>query len=205
MNKLVAFLLIGLGVSGAACATNLVANPGMELPMLSGGYHTFSAGESFGGWTVSEHSIDLCATDTWQAAEGSQSVDLGGSPGPGVIYQDLAVAAGQTYRLQFAMAGDPFWAGIKEMKVYWAEGLVADLIFDTTPYSADNMGWTYHSYSVTASGTTARLRFEDVNHTDGYYGAALDDVSVVAIPEPCSLLALAGGVIALLHTRRRRS
>ena len=206
MKTLVISIVLGLGIHCAPAANaSFVANPGMEAPAVAPeSFHTFWTGESFGGWTVSQYSVDLCGVSCWQAAEGSQSIDLGGSPGPGVIYQDLSLTPGQTYRLRFAMAGDPFWPGIKEMKVYWAGGLVADLTFDTTPYNAQNMGWEYHSYLLTAAAPTVRLQFEDINHTDGYYGAALDDVSVEVVPEASSLMTLAGGVGALATLKRRR-
>jgi len=204
----VAILTLALGV-GFGCtageAGNLVSNPGMESPSVAPeSFHTFSSGEAFGGWTVSRNSIDLCGPDCWQTAEGAQSLDLGGSPGPGTIYQDLSCAPGQSYLLRFAMAGNPCRAGIKEMKVYWAGGLVADLTFDTTPYTGGNMGWVYHSYVVTAATDVVRLEFEDINHTDGYYGAALDDVSVSPVPEPSGMLALMGGLGSLGVLWRRR-
>ena len=51
------------------------------------------------------------------------------------------------------------------------------------------------------------IRFEGVNSPDDLLGFCLDDMTITLVPEPSSLLALAGGLAALgfpLIRRRRR-
>jgi choice-of-anchor C domain-containing protein len=198
----VAVALIGLAFAEAR-SENIVSNGGFETPTISSNsFQTYSNGQTFGNWTVSLNSIDLVRM--WQNAEGSQSLDMGGSPGPGEIYQDLATTMGQKYALRFAMAGDPYWVGIKEMKVYWSGSLVDDITFDTTGYTDQNMGWQYHEYQLVATSSTTRLQFLDINHTDGYYGTALDDVSVAPVPEPSSLILICAATFSFFPFILRR-
>ena len=79
------------------------------------GFDTYSYMPMFGGWTVDRNSIDLIGP-YWNAADGSQSVDLDGLA-PGSISQTFTTVAGQQYRLTFAYSankdrhpGRPRWS-----------------------------------------------------------------------------------------------
>jgi len=62
------------------------------------------------------------------------------------------------------------------MKVFWNEGEVADLTFNTAGRSFTDMGWTYHTYSVTATGAVSRVKFQSL--TFNFLGPVIDDVSL---------------------------
>ena len=57
---------------------NIVTNGDFEIPVVSWPHVTYSAGQTFSGWTVESGSIEQIAAGYWQAASGSQSVDLSG-------------------------------------------------------------------------------------------------------------------------------
>ena len=153
-----------------------LVNGDFETPDAGAGYLTYGAGSSFDGWTVEAGSVDLVGL-LWVAANGSQSIDLGGNE-PGTLSQELATVPGQSYRLRFALAGN-WYSGdpVKRVEVRWGDTLVDTATFDSTGRSNADMGWEYREYVVTASGLSTRLTF--VNLTAGPYGPTLDDVSIV--------------------------
>jgi choice-of-anchor C domain-containing protein len=180
-----------------ASAGNIVINGNFETPLAGRDFVMFQPGETFGGWTVATTWVDLVGTSV-QAAGGVQSVDLSGGSA-GQIYQDLATVPGQTYELRFALAGsgpELQTPRIKQMEVSWGSGLVDTLSFDTLGHSANNMGWTYHRYDLTAVSSVTRLQFTSLINTA--WGPMLDDVRVTPVPEPAPVLLLGLGLGAML-------
>jgi choice-of-anchor C domain-containing protein len=180
--------VIGLTIASTMLATYApadasVAHPGIlrngnfEIPALHrGAVQTFAAGEHIRHWHVTSGSIDLLDR-VWRNGRGWQSIDLSGFDA-GTIVQSVPTVAGQTYVLRFAMAGNPDGGSpIKQMRVRWGAAVVAEPQVDTTGRSDRNMGWVYLSYEVTADAATTTLSFESL--TDGMFGPALDDVTVI--------------------------
>jgi len=66
------------------------------------------------------------------------------------------------------------------------------------------MGWLSKSWDFTANSTTTTLEFIGLGNSDA--GAALDNVSVIAVPEPSSMLGLLGlGVLGIGSAFKRQS
>jgi hypothetical protein len=90
-----------------------------------------------------------------------------------------------------------------------AGGSSADFSFDITGKSNSNMGWLSKSWDFTANSTTTTLEFIGLGNSDA--GAALDNVSVIAlsspsIPEPSSMLGLLSlGVLGIGSALKRQS
>ena len=159
-------------------AANEVPNGSFETPATPpSGWNTYSQGQTFGGWTVGVGDIDHVGT-YWQAADGTQSVNLNGN-GQGSIYRDLATSAGQDYELRFAMAanGDssPFTATVH---VFWDGAEIATPEFEAGGHSLSDMGYERHTYRVTATQTVTRLAFASGNASSGVYGPVVDDVTL---------------------------
>jgi choice-of-anchor C domain-containing protein len=156
-----------------------IRNGGFEELVIGGSYQAFFAGQDIGGgWMVENGSVEI-VHDYWTAAEGHQSIDLSGVFDlAGTLYQDIPTIAGQTYTLRFAFAGNPEDVGgaDKRMKVFWNDGEIADLTFNTAGRSFTDMGWTYHSYNVTAWGTSSRVKFQSL--TFNFLGPVIDDVTL---------------------------
>jgi choice-of-anchor C domain-containing protein len=189
-----AFVLALMSVPGI-CRANLVTNGSFETPSAGNQFITFAAPTTFGGWTVAANTVDLVGPGQFMAADGSQSVDLSGTSADprGAIFQDLSTAAGQSYTLQFELAGNPLnQQGVKEMAVYWGDASgplieVGMFTFDTTGRSASNAGWVSEEIDgLTATSSSMRLQFASL--TDSLYGPTIDSVSVSSVPEPSSLI-----------------
>jgi choice-of-anchor C domain-containing protein len=171
-------------------AANLVIDGGFELPSITGTFTTYNPG-AMGGWTVVSGSVDLIH-NYWQPAEGTQSLDTAGNIS-GKIQQTIATTIGTTYRLTFDMSGNPDGnPTIKSLFVTF--GSVSQTFnFDTTGITRANMGWTAMSWDVVATSSSSLLSFQDSGGTA--YGSALDNVSLVAVPEPATVVA---GALLLL-------
>jgi choice-of-anchor C domain-containing protein len=171
-------------------AANLVIDGGFELPSITGTFTTYNPG-AMGGWTVVSGSVDLIH-NYWQPAEGTQSLDTAGNIS-GKIQQTIATTIGTTYRLTFDMSGNPDGnPTIKSLLVTF--GSVSQTFnFDTTGITRANMGWTAMSWDVVATSSSSLLSFQDSGGTA--YGSALDNVSLVAVPEPATVVA---GALLLL-------
>ena len=164
---------------------SLVSNGGFEIPNGVNPYQVFGAGSNLPGWTVESGTVEIVGP-YWQAPEGSQSLDLNGIfEDIGTIYQDVPTVIGQAYKVRFAYAGNPecgATVAIKSFKVFWNDGEIASLQFDTTGKSVADMGWQYYEGVVTASSASSRLKFKSTSPS--FCGAALDDISLTPVRQP---------------------
>jgi choice-of-anchor C domain-containing protein len=156
------------------------------------------------GWTVTRGAIDLYGTDGgWNAADGIHALDLNGSPGVGGIQQSFATTSGQVYSVNFQMAGNPSVGALMTMAVQ-AAGQSNTFSFSTIGHSSPNIGWTAKNWTFTAKSAQTTLEFYSTFTQSQFEGPALDNVSVDVVPEPGTLVMVAGGLLALMTIRSRR-
>lgn len=191
------FFAAGWQQKSAAQNVDLVQNGDFEAIDAGNDFITYRATQSFMGWVVDLGSVDLSGP-RWMAATGKQSIDLTGSPGQGAISQTLRTQSGRTYRLRFALAGNPECErGTKQIEVWWGNRLVDTITFDTRGRSNTNMGWRYYEYTVTASSNQTRLQFRSRSST--YCGPMIDSVSVV--PTEGVMEYIEQDVLVVIYTR----
>lgn len=182
----------------AYASVELIHNGGFESAGgFSGGFETIGSG--LDGWTIGG-TVDLINT-YWTPASGSYSLDLNGG-GAGSISQSFATVVGQTYNVSFSLAGNPVGGGDKFF--YASVNTPITYTFDIDGKTTANMGWVRRSFSFVATSDTSTLSFVgDPYHS--YYGAALDDISVVAaVPEPATYGMMLVGLAMVGRLARRR-
>jgi len=202
-----------LAVAPTVMGANLVINGSFEepttiLPAFSGGFTTLAAGNtSINGWTVANESGFVNGVDWiesfWTPQNGLRSLDLNGigSPlavGNGGISQNVTLVAFQEYELSFWMAGNLGNGAVEKFLTVSIDGETDNFEFlpNTIINTNSSLGWLKKTFIFTAnsSGSTP-LKFLDTTANSGSWGSALDNVSLVAIPEPqviISLIAVSG-------------
>jgi len=113
------------------------------------------------------------------------------------IYQNIPTTTGQQYFLDFYAAADVLFGSTVAFSVVLSHQTLNT--YTTSPFTPpggtryDQMQWDEFTSSFTASASTTRLEFSDLNTYD--FGLAA--VSVVPIPEPKSTLFILVAAIVL--------
>jgi hypothetical protein len=201
-----------------AQAQNLISNGGFETPVTVGGSSTTLASGSttITGWQVVGPNILLLNTGytepnvSFAAHSGLNSVDLtgAGNVGPTAgITQTVATTIGQAYLLSFWL-GNADGSGNSSYLLPSALNLSinggAAQAFSNSDTTTFTLNWKQFSTGFVATGTSTTLGFLNATGaTDSEAG--LDDVVLVAVPEPATAaLALAGLAGVWMRVRRRR-
>ncbi len=188
-------------------AQNLVSNGSFETPVLGSttSFASYGLGSTLGAWTVSGGSVDLIRT-YWQAADGSQSIDLNGGS-QGTLSQTIGTILDRHYTLSFSLAGNPDNAQNKVLRVWWGTQDLGLVTFIQGSNTRTSMGWQTITFAgLVAAGPSTALRFQGVSA--GAWGAALDNIVLTAnvVPEPSTAMLLATGLAGVaIVARRRRS
>ena len=181
----------------AVAHANLITNGSFELGSYSGGsaYNTLAAGSTaITGWTVKSGSIDWINT-YWQASDGQRSLALAGLYPHGVISTIFSTLPGETYRVQFDMAGNPDRDYVKTMVAVNAVSapdsnntvqnynrIVTAILMDEpepiptsssqvytfvqTGHTKQNMGWESKFFDFVAQSASTELLFGDLTQVD---------------------------------------
>lgn len=207
-------IVVLIGLSSSAHATNLLTNGGFED--LQGAYNPGAAfvtlaapSNAIPGWTVQSGSVDWIES-YWQASQGTKSLDLAGYYQHGLILSDpFATQVGKTYRVSFDMAGNPDQPYAKSLvSVATADQALASYIFtfDQSGNTKSNMGWVTKIFDFVAQYDSTQIIFGDftnmATNPNEAWGAALDNVSVEVLPEPATFALFGAGLAVLLCYRR---
>ena len=200
-----AITLAGLiGFSAAGQAATIVDG---NFAGASGSYQTIGTGGTFGatgGWTVVSGSVDWIG-NYWPApSPGGGSVDLDGDS-VGAISQTLFGLAAGTYKVSFALSGNPDGPPpTKALEVSVTGSAAQDYSY---PLVGDkvNMSYSIESYIFTWGGGDATLTFASLNApSSNPYGPVIGDVSISAIPEPATWAMMILGFLGVGFVAYRR-
>ncbi|MEQ1548968.1 MAG: choice-of-anchor C family protein [Chakrabartia sp.] len=193
---------IALAMSGTAYAAAFT-NGSFETGTSPGSFTTVGTGQTnITGWNVIAGSVDYIGS-YWTASNGARSVDLAGNA-PGTLAQTFDTVVGQSYSVSFDL-----WAnndGGTLPRFAYANVGAGDLTFSSNgggTRAAPN--WTGNSFTFLATGSSTTLSFRaDPSSSSRAYGAALDNVSVTAVPEPATWAFMIAGFGLIGGTMRRR-
>ncbi len=177
-------------------SASLIENGGFESSGApSNGVTTRFAGQTIGGWTVEEGSVDIIPESYWQSAGGIFSIDLDGDS-PGTIFQELVTEEGEQYTLFYARSGN-FEGGNripKIIEVFWNGQLVSSDTVVFTGQTNSNMLWrTVHIRNLIATGPSSEIRIRSTAVATSSHGPVLDEIRLIPQLPPDRSFHLSGG------------
>jgi choice-of-anchor C domain-containing protein len=198
--------VLSLAVSWSYGASIPIVNGSFENPLVNASFNTYFGPNntiSLPGWTING-SIDQIGS-YWQAADGSQSLDMAGDFA-GSIQQTVLIPGSGTATVQFSLAGNPDQQSMKTLQVELiGDGGPQIFLFDSTGHTRNAMGWVVETatFNIPAAGNYT-LQFSDVGDPSNPYGPALDNVSMTAnVPDGGMTVMLLGmGLLGLASARR---
>ena len=205
-----------LGVTAVAEAASFT-NGSFEIGTLinTATFDSLSSGDSTSipGWLVGgiyPAGVDYIG-GYWQPGAGDRSIDLSGSTqGDGQMWGSIAqtfdTTPGQTYQVSFLLAGNPDnGPTVKTVDLFVDLTSYGTRTFDVTGKTRSNMGWVTESFLFTAVSNSETITFRsDPTDNNTFFGPALDNVSVTAVPLPAALPLFASGLAGLGWLGRRR-
>jgi len=193
----VAVLSVGVG-SQAFAAGNLVMNGSFESGTNPGLFATVLGGDttSITHWEVTGVSVDYIGS-YWNASNifnplDLRSIDLIGSD-VGGLKQTVTTIIGQQYLFSFDYSANPDGDDTIAKTGTAIAGPIT-LPISVFASNGNTLLWVSESSFFTATSTLTILSFAGLTESSGF-GVALDNVSLVAVPLPPTVLA--GGVALL--------
>jgi len=187
--SLVASLALANSVLAAGAFTNGSfedASTGFSAP--ASGFQTLVAGTAnataMDGWTVTAGSVDWVSNDylTWQAEDGTLSVDMNGSPSAegtvGTISQEFATTPNDTYTVEFWVSSNTT-CGPDTKSVTASAGGASETVAVDSSYSVYQGQWfAAEPLSFMATSDSATLEFAADPSNTSNCGVVIDNIVI---------------------------
>ena len=196
--KAIAAALLSVGALFCAGSTQaeLIVNGGFEAPVVTGsGGFDYRTGTQLTGWVISSARGEPQFNTSYQpVAGGLQALQLESiSP----VTQTFGTVASQQYLLSFALSSYNSTALLDDAPMQVIVGGV------TANFLGTDAGYLTFIVPFTATGASTTLSFRNTG-TFAIDFPQIDNVSVLAVPEPDSLALLGLGLAAFGIARRRK-
>lgn len=167
--------------------TNLLVNGSFEAPDVHGArYVTFH--HSIPGWRIRCGTVDVKSTYWRNApAQGSQSLDMVGSPGAATIEQTFRTEPGKLYTFSGWMAHNPIHPYCDEGRIQISLNGKEHSLVHRARTSVSDMRWKRFEIPFRAAAPTTTLSIRDTTPRAVHWGTALDGLAVRPAPPTCGL------------------
>lgn len=203
-----AVLGLGLGLAFGAAHANLLVNGGFEVPAFpdNPGHFIHTNGAELPGWTTfSTHAGTVLFNTSYDpVTEGQQAIQIE-VPGDSVS-QSFATIVGAPYLLSFDMSAFTVYGGPGRGGAPCPCASIVDVNVGPASgsFASSSAGYVTWTLGFTAAAATTTLTFTNPADPPGIGNYPhIDNVSVVAVPEPETYGLMIAGLAALWARRRR--